>query len=74
MSEIRAKVNQEFMDELRSSMGAKTSTEVIREALTLLKWAIEEVRGKRMIFSATEDGSDIHRLVSSGLQNVSTKE
>ena len=74
MSEIRAKVNQEFMNELRSSMGVKTSTEVIREALTLLKWAIEEVRGKRMIFSATADGSDIHRLVSSGLQNVSTKD
>jgi hypothetical protein len=55
-------------------MGAKTSTEVIREALTLLKWAIEEVRGDRMIFSATADGSDIHRLVSSGLQNVSTKD
>jgi hypothetical protein len=74
MTEIRAKVNKKFMDELRSSLGANTSTEVIREALTLLKWAIEEVRGERMIFSATEDGSDIHRLVSSGLQNVSTKE
>ncbi len=69
---IQAKVNKEFINELKTTLGVNTSTEVLKEALSILKWVVDETKTDRKIFSATKDGSDIHRLVSYKLLNIST--
>ena len=61
--EVRFRTDEKFINDLAQAIGVKNASDVTREALTLLNWAIHEVRANRVILSATPDGKDFHRLV-----------
>jgi len=68
--EIRVRVDDDFMKELLESLQLRNSTEVAREALTLLNWIVGETKNNRIILSSKEDGTDIHRLITQALMNI----
>ncbi|HYE96724.1 MAG TPA: hypothetical protein VD962_10980 [Rubricoccaceae bacterium] len=68
--EVRFTVDADYMEELKQALGVRTATEVAQEALTILKWAIEERQRGKQILSADSNGTDLHRLVTPRLQRV----
>ena len=68
--EIRATVDEKFMKELQESLKKNKVTDVTRDALTLLNWAVKEVKSGRVILSADENGNNVHRLAMPGLDNA----
>lgn len=70
MPEIRFVVDQEYLQQLQELLREPKSTEVTRSALTLLKWAAEEVKNGRVILSSTPDGGDVKRLAMPALDNA----
>lgn len=71
--EIRINVEDEFMESLRKKMSEPRATEVTRDALSLLSWAVNEAREGRVILSAQRDGSDVHKLAMPALEKVSPR-
>lgn len=61
--EVRFKTDNEFMESLAKALGVKNASDVTKEALTLLRWAINEKKAGRIILSSSPDLKDIHRLV-----------
>lgn len=69
--EIRINVDDEFMDSLKARLKEAKGTEVTKDALTLLNWAVSEAKDGRVILSAKADGTDVHRLAMPALAKVS---
>jgi len=69
MAEIRVQVNDETMAQLKRTLGLRTNTDVIEEALTMLNWAAEEKKKGRQIFSANSEGRDVTRLATKALMS-----
>lgn len=59
--ELRVNIDDSFVQNLQDSLKAKTP-EVAKSALTLLNWAVEEVKKGRVILSTDENGGDVHKL------------
>lgn len=51
-------------------MNEPKATDVAKDALTLLNWAVSEVKEGRVILSADKNLKDIHRLAMPALDRV----
>lgn len=69
-TEVRFKIDKDYIKSLMKAMDARSANEVTQEALTLLDWIIEESREGRVILSSDRQGGDLHRLVSPALSRV----
>lgn len=69
-TEVRFTVDSEYIDDLKKALGARNATDVAQEALTILKWAVDEKLQGRQIISADPEKGDRYRLVTPRLQNV----
>jgi len=67
MADIRVQVPDEVMADLKSTLGLRTNTDLVQEALTMLRWAAEEKKRQRQIFSAKPDGKEVMRLALKSL-------
>jgi hypothetical protein len=72
--EIRFIVDDSFLKSLQEKLGMQNSTEVVKSALTLLNWAVDEVSKGRVILSSNEVGGDVHRLFMPALEAVKRPE
>lgn len=69
--ELRLQVDDEFMRRLQDTMGAGKATDITREALTLLNWAVDERAKGRVILSADPKGKEeLVRLAMPSLEKV----
>jgi len=69
--EVRFNVtDDEFMESLEKALKVRTAAEVVKQALTLLNWAVGEVGLKRIILSSDINGQNVHRLVMPALDKV----
>jgi hypothetical protein len=69
MAEVRFQVDDAFLKDLQEKLGTSKSTDIARDALTLLNWAVKEKSEGREIASA-KDG-DIHaKLAMPSLDKV----
>lgn len=68
--EVRFNIDTDFMDNLKKDLKVKNSTDVAKEAMSLLKWAVDERKQRRVILSSKSDGSGISRLLTPGLSRV----
>ena len=78
MAEVRFNVDDKFLENLQKSLNTTKTTDVVREALTVLNWAVNEKSQGREILSGTvsgnnADASDLVRLATPGLSNVTKK-
>jgi hypothetical protein len=68
--ELRIQIDDEFMKTLQDQLKTNKATDVARDALTLLNWAVQEKRQGRDIAS-TLKGGDVHtRLTMPSLDKV----
>ena len=68
--EIRMQVDDEFLQNIISAMKLAKGTDVVRESLTMLSWAIKECQRGRVILSADRKGRETQRLVMPSLEHV----
>ena len=67
--ELRVNVDDAFVKNLQESLGAKTP-EIAKSALTLLNWAVSEVKNGRVILSSDGKGQNVQRLAMPTLESV----
>jgi hypothetical protein len=68
--ELRMQLDDEFITDLASALGRHKATDVVRESLTILNWAVQERRRGRVILSATSDGENVVRLAMPALDGI----
>lgn len=75
MSEVRFQVDENYLDAIREALGTPNAkpTELVRDSLTILRWAAEERSKGRYILSTKQDGSDVVRLVMPSLEAAAPK-
>lgn len=61
---MNVSVDEAFMKGIQEIVGGQVPTqELMRDALTILNWAMREAAAGRVVLSTNADGKDIHRLV-----------
>lgn len=68
MAELRFKIDTNYMDELSRELGNRSYSDIVRDALTVMKWAADERKRGRYVLSADPEGNDAHRLVLPALE------
>lgn len=72
-TEIRLKIDKEFLKELKERVGAKKAAEIIQQALGVYDWATEEIAAGRTVVSANKQGGDIARLNTPEFSRIKRK-
>jgi hypothetical protein len=73
-TEVRFTTDQGFIEQLQERFSPQPkATDVAREALTVLSWAVDEIAQGRLILSTDRKGGDVHRLVTPLLRRVRQK-
>jgi hypothetical protein len=67
--EIRMQIDDEFLQSMMSALNMK-GTDVVRESLTILNWAIKEIRRGRVILSSDQRGRNTSQLAMPSLERV----
>jgi len=70
MAEVRFQVDDAFLQNLQKKLGTTKSTDVARDALTLLNWAVGEKGAGRDVASTKDDGSIHAKLAMPSLDRV----
>ena len=68
--ELRFKINEKFVEELKAQTGISSTTQLTNEAFTLLKWAVSEAQKGRILVSENENGEDEKVVVMPSLQGA----
>jgi hypothetical protein len=71
--ELRMQIDDQFMNALMDKMNIRRPPEAVREALTLLNWAVEELRRNRVILSSDSDGKEVARLAMPALDRIEAR-
>lgn len=68
MAEIRLTVDEKFINGLKKDTGIDKASQLTNDALTLLKWAVGEVKKGRILISTDEKGGDARKIVMPTLE------
>ena len=71
--ELRVKVDDDFIDELKSLLSEKKATGMAKNAFSLLRWAADEMSNGRVILSSDPDGKNVRQLEIPGLLKTRKK-
>jgi len=69
MAEIRFTVDEKFINGLKKDTGIDKASQLTNDALTLMKWAVGEVKKGRVLISTDEKGGDAKKIVMPILEN-----
>jgi len=70
MAEIRLTVDEKFIDGLKKDTGIDKASQLTNDALTLLKWAVGEVKSGRVLISTDSNGGDAKKIVMPALERA----
>ncbi len=70
MAEFRLKVPDELLHSMQNKLGGAKMTDIARDALGLLNWAVDERLRGRVVLSGTEDGEKLTRITLPSLDRV----
>jgi hypothetical protein len=62
MTTIYCTVETKWMNELKRDIGAGTDVEVLQDALTMFRWAIDQAKLGRLVTSCNASGGDVSTL------------
>jgi hypothetical protein len=68
--ELRMEIDKEFITEMQHKLDFGRATDVVREAFTILNWAVHERERGRVILSANPDGQQVERLAMLRLDRI----
>jgi hypothetical protein len=71
--ELRVGADDEFIKRLKARVGYRNTTDLIRDALTLLDWASEESQRGRLILAGDANGGNLVRLALRNLDELRAK-
>lgn len=71
--EVRFKIDADYVEQLRQSLGIENTRELLAQSLSLLKWAVQEIEDGHVILSVNPDGSDSRRLVMPVLSRLQSR-
>lgn len=63
-------IDDEFFESLQQDLKGQKGTDIVRESLTLLSWAIDERKRGRVILSADSEGLNVIRLAMPALEAI----
>jgi hypothetical protein len=67
--ELRMQLDDEFVATLTRKLNLR-ATDLIKEGLTILNWAVHELENDRVILSAERNGENVTRLAMAVLEKV----
>ncbi len=70
MAEFRLRVPDELLYSMKAKLGGAKMTEIARDALGLLNWAVDERLRGRVVLSGTEDGEKLTRITLPSLDRI----
>ena len=73
MAEIRLTVDENFIEGLKKDTGIDKASQLTNDALTLLKWAVQEVKNGRVLISTDQKGGDAKKIVMPTLEKARFK-
>ncbi len=69
--QIRLNIDDAFLRDMQRKVGdAATVSDLVRDAFTILNWAVDEAVNGRVVLSANRDGDELHRLVMPTLSRI----
>ena len=68
--EVRLTLDDDLMKNMMEKAGATKATDLTKEAMTLLNWAINEAASGRVILSSDSTGGEIQRLAMPSLSKA----
>jgi hypothetical protein len=72
--EVRLNIDDAFIKGLEEKVGRPlNANDLIRDALTMFNWAIQDVASGRVIVSTNAAGEDVHRLTMPTLYQVENR-
>lgn len=70
MVEVALHISDEQVSKFKEKLGNVKLTKIVKDALALYFWAVEERAKRRVIWSANPDGTAIKRLAMKSLDSV----
>jgi hypothetical protein len=67
--ELRMQLDDEFIGTLQRKLSLR-ATDIVREGLTILNWAVRERERRRVILSADPSGQNVARLAMPVLDKI----
>ncbi|RYE21795.1 MAG: hypothetical protein EOP42_25365 [Sphingobacteriaceae bacterium] len=58
------------MDQLKRETGVDQASQLTKDALTLLDWAVSEVKKGRVLISVDENGGDPRKFITNTLERA----
>lgn len=71
--EVRLTLDDDLMRSMMAKSGVTKATDLTKEAMTLLNWAIGEAAKGRVILSTEADGSAVQRLAMPSLEKAQSR-
>jgi hypothetical protein len=68
--QLKINIQDELVIELQRRLGYNNRTDVIRDALAILNWPVQESANGRVILSANRDARDFSRLAMNPLEKL----
>lgn len=73
MSKVHLTIDENFINGLKKDTGVDKATQLTSDALTLLKWAIGEVKKGRVLITTDANGYDAKKIVIPVLEMAKQK-
>ena len=71
--EVRLTLDDDLIKEMMAKTGVSKATDLTKEAMTMLHWAIDEAANGRLVLSTDAKGTDVKRLAMSSLSKAAAK-
>ncbi len=71
---VRLNIDDAFLRAIQRKVGdASRVADLVRDAFTILNWAVDEAANGRVVLSASRRGDDLHRLVMPTLSRIEAR-
>ena len=71
--EVRLTLDDDVIKKMMDKTGVSKATDLTKDAMTMLHWAIEEAASGRVVLSTDSDGQNVQRLVMPTLSKAMAK-
>ncbi|MEN9492864.1 MAG: hypothetical protein RJA63_3313 [Pseudomonadota bacterium] len=71
--EVRLTLDDDLIKEMMAKTGVSKATDLTKEAMTMLHWAIDEAASGRLVLSTDAQGSEVRQLAMPTLRQAAAR-
>jgi hypothetical protein len=71
--EVRLTLDDDLIKEMMAKTGVSKATDLTKEAMTMLHWAIDEAASGRLVLSTDAEGSEVRQLAMPTLRQAAAR-